>query len=211
MKGRPAPDRCGFTLIELLVVIAILAVLIGLLLPAVQKVREAAARAQCLNNLKQLGLALHGYHDANKSFPKGCQWPRGVGSYPRLSFAIYLYPYLERAGIYQAFNFNPKDTTVAPWESSANNPVLTGAIVPSWVCPSDNGASTVGNGGKDAAGNPSTWVTGNYLAVFAGTDSADALAFRDGPGAEFRRAPRTDHGRHEQHAAPGRVRPRRPR
>src|SRR5436853_2102208 len=107
MTQRQLPGRAvyGFTLIELLVVIAIIAILIGLLVPAVQKVRESAAKTQCNNNLHQIALACHSYESANKRFASGLNYPNATGApqapYPTKKFGlpVAILPYMEQAQI----------------------------------------------------------------------------------------------------------------
>jgi prepilin-type N-terminal cleavage/methylation domain-containing protein/prepilin-type processing-associated H-X9-DG protein len=144
-------ERHAFTLIELLVVIAIIAVLIGLLLPAVQKVREAAARMQCANNLKQMGLALQNYHDANGTFPSGVvsqlkdpRWQMPAGNCnafpddlgPGWSLFALMLPQLEQDNLYRTINFNLPVADPAN-AAARRTPVKT------YLCPSDAGFRVV--------------------------------------------------------------------
>jgi prepilin-type N-terminal cleavage/methylation domain-containing protein/prepilin-type processing-associated H-X9-DG protein len=150
--------RNGFTLIELLVVIAIIAILIGLLLPAVQKVREAAARAQCSNNLKQLGLAAHNYESTFKKLPPGSgNLAPGASSAPSL-LALIL-PYLEQANLYNLFNFNVDVNNTA-----ANGPARD-QTVPTFQCPSDGSTQHE----LDTGGSGLPEGTSNYLGNFGAT------------------------------------------
>ncbi|MBS0203452.1 MAG: DUF1559 domain-containing protein [Planctomycetes bacterium] len=140
--------RLGFTLIELLVVIAIIAVLIALLLPAVQQAREAARRTQCKNNLKQLGLALHNYHDIYNRLPIGAQ-----GSVVRPNWRVAVFPQMDQAPLFNRLDFGQDFR--APF--GGNNTVLQGTKLPGWNCPSSPCVQTGlpgTEGGGWSGGNP---------------------------------------------------------
>jgi prepilin-type N-terminal cleavage/methylation domain-containing protein/prepilin-type processing-associated H-X9-DG protein len=152
----------GFTLIELLVVITIIGVLIALLLPAVQSAREAARRAQCVNNLKQIGLALHNYQDQNGAFPQGGVAGANDGSHfgptpwssNGLSWRAMILPQMEGANVYNALNVLARlDTGLA----NAQSATAYYTSLSAWLCPSDgkNGNGFVPSGTQD--GNSSAW------------------------------------------------------
>jgi len=176
----------GFTLIELLVVIAIIAVLIALLLPAVQAAREAARRARCVNNLKQIGLALQGYHASSGSFPVGFLYPTGAvaaDSSPqqyRWSPLAQMAPFLEQAALSNSLNFDfplgyrPPSAASAFWPPYPANTTGMAIRVATFACPSDAAPAPMadsgptsyafcsgsGSNGGDAAGADGAFVLG---------------------------------------------------
>src|SRR6187431_831654 len=145
--------RRAFTLIELLVVIAIIAVLIALLLPAVQSAREAARRAQCTNNLKQIGLALHNYESVNGTFPPGRINTYVAGNGHCWGAYAQMMPQLELQALFNAMNFGMNPDPDYTTTSAAANSTSAITVVNSLICPSDGGPPAVLVGGGLYAGH----------------------------------------------------------
>lgn len=158
-------SRQGFTLIELLVVIAIIGVLVGLLLPAVQAARESARRSQCQNNLKQIGLALHNYHDNNRCFPMGSH----VRTFSWGSL-LSLLPYIEQRAAFQSVDFKPRDCCLWTKQMQAANKADPSTVrIAAYTCPSDSHAGKIllsgPTGPSPGSADCGRLYPGNYLGV----------------------------------------------
>lgn len=150
----------GFTLIELLVVIAIIAVLIALLLPAVQQAREAARRTQCKNNLKQLGIALHSYHDSSRVLPPGAIQTFSTGR-NEATWITMILPNIDQAPLYSKCDFS------GTFGSAGTNSPVMSQIIPMMTCPSDNEVGVALGG----------WARGNY----AGNSGVGVFPYTENP------------------------------
>lgn len=171
-----AVSRRGFTLIELLVVIAIIAILVALLLPAVQNAREAARRSQCQNNLKQIGIALHNYHETNNCFPPG--WLGITGNQPDVNglngwgWASKLLHRMDQQPLYHAIDFKVSVTNAVNAEHILRP-------LPVFRCPSDSSGDTWEL--SDSMGTPiATFAAANYVGNFGPDGLDDCLSFTSG-------------------------------
>lgn len=183
--------RTGFTLIELLVVIAIIAILVAILLPAVQQAREAARRNSCKNNIKQLGIALHNYHDTYMVLPSG------ICTSNQLAWSTMILPYLEETSLYESIA--ESGAFDEPWEDVPAM-VSTGAtpfaktVLPSFLCPSDEGDGInhlLGGGGS--AGQE--YGKSNYIGIYTAYYNANNTTATNGNGGTDRLATFYDNSR----------------
>jgi len=176
----------GFTLIELLVVIAIIAVLISLLLPAVQSAREAARRIQCVNNLKQLGLAIHNYHDANNNLPPGRIWSptAGAGSFPTIlagspntTWFNLMLPLFEQGNLANSFNFSlgAEGWPGGPADGFFSNSTVAQTKISVFQCPSDRNNSFQINPLYNPPLSTVIFTKGNYGVSWGNTNWAQSF------------------------------------
>ena len=195
MVRKPAGRSGGFTLIELLVVIAIIAILIALLLPAVQQAREAARRSECKNKLKQLGLAMHNYHDVANTFPGSPQaciadaaagGPTSADCWLGWSGLAMILPYIDQAPLYDSLDFNHYWYDGTDTEVDRNEWKIRNSLLPVFMCPSDPGSSGRPNPSASqasyvlSAGPVSTWSFRPPVGVFTLYSSTRIRDIKDG-------------------------------